>query len=211
MPATGTRRIGVFGGSFDPPHQAHAALARVACDTLALDALLWIPVGQAWQKARRLAEGPHRRAMVAALLAQAQDPRQALDDRELRRPGPSYTRDTLAELSGESPVPAEWFLIIGQDQYANLPTWQGWPDILAQATLAVAARAGAQIVAPAALAAVPHRLVRLPLPAMPVSSTAIRARLANGEPASGLVPTLLPAPVAGYIDQHHLYRKSEPR
>lgn len=210
------RRVGVFGGSFDPPHAAHAALARVACETLALDELRWIPVGQAWQKARRLAEGTHRRAMVAALLAEAGDGRQVLDDRELRRPGPSYTRDTLDELRLEAAgVPTEWFLIIGQDQYANLPTWQGWQDIVAQTTLAVAARAGAQIVAAPELAAAPHRLVRLPLPAMPVSSTEIRARLAgaraSGEPASALVPTLLPAPVAGYIDQHNLYRESDKR
>ncbi|MBI5334128.1 MAG: nicotinate (nicotinamide) nucleotide adenylyltransferase [Burkholderiales bacterium] len=213
------RRVGIFGGSFDPPHAAHAALARVACDTLTLDELRWIPVGQAWQKARRLADGGHRRAMVAALLAEAGDARQLLDERELRRPGPSYTRDTLAELHREAAgQPTAWFLIIGQDQYANLPTWQGWRDIVAQATLAVAARAGAQIVAPPELAAVPHRLVRLPLPAMPVSSTEIRARLAgpgaavaSGEPARALVPTLLPASVAGYIDQHNLYRESDKR
>jgi nicotinate-nucleotide adenylyltransferase len=205
------RRIGLFGGSFDPPHQAHAALARVACETLALDELRWIPVGQAWQKARQLAAGAHRQSMVAALLAEAGDARQVLDDRELRRPGPSYTRDTLAELRAQAPGPTEWFLVIGQDQYANLPTWQGWGDIVRHVTLAVAARDGDAIVAPPALAAAPHRLRRLPLPAMPVSSTGIRARLASGAPAASLVPSLLPAPVAGYIDQYHLYRESGTR
>lgn len=201
------RRIGVFGGSFDPVHQAHLALARTALDTLALDELRWVPVGHAWQKARALQPAAARVAMLQAALDEAGDARQRIDDCELRREGPSYTRDTLHASAAAEPH-AEWFLVIGQDQYANLPTWQGWQDIVSLATLAVAARAGDTVQAPPELAAHGHRLERLPLPGMAVSSTSVRARLAAGEPASALVPALLPAGVARYIDQHHLYRES---
>lgn len=201
-------RIGLFGGSFDPVHQAHLGLARTALDSLRLDELRWLPVGHAWQKDRRLADAAHRIAMLrAALQTEPRDARCVIDDCEVRRAGPSYTIDTLRERHAAAPD-AELFLIIGQDQYAGLHTWHGWGEIVQLATLAVAARAGQAVAPSPELAAVPHRLVPLPLPAMAVSSTAVRAHLARGEPAASLVPALLPATVASYIDSHHLYAES---
>jgi nicotinate-nucleotide adenylyltransferase len=116
-------------------------------------------------------------------------------------PGPSYTLDTVRELSAEQPG-TEWVLVIGQDQYARLASWHGWRELLASVTLAVAAREGQAVQAPPALAGVPHRCEVLPLPQMDISATDIRARVAAGLPISPLVGDA----VARYIDQHSLYR-----
>jgi nicotinate-nucleotide adenylyltransferase len=191
-------RIGLLGGSFDPPHVAHLALAHSALSHLGLDELRWLPAGLAWQKTRGAAPAEHRRAMVA--LAIDGEPRFVLDERELRRPGPSYTVDSLRELHAERA--AEWFLVIGQDQYANLHTWHQWTALIALATLAVAAREGCAPVPAAPLAAQPHRVTAVPLPRLDVSSSEIRRRIAAGEDIHDMVP----AAVARYIDLHHLYR-----
>lgn len=198
---TTPRRIGLFGGTFDPPHLAHLALARLALEALALDELRWLPAGQPWQKAgRELAAGAHRAAMVRLLAAD--EPRFVVDERELRRQGPSYTVDTVREVVQEVPG-CQLFLVIGQDQYARLDTWREWPALLEHLTLAVAAREGAAPAAPSALAGVPHRMCTLALPAMPVSSSAVRAALGRSEP----VDDLTGGEVARYIARHHLYRR----
>lgn len=192
-------RIGLFGGSFDPPHRAHLALARVALQTLALDELRWLPAGAPWQKTSRpLTSAEHRLAMLAALLAD--EPGQVIDDRELRRGGPTYTIDTVRELQAERPD-AQWFFILGQDQYGRFDTWRDWPELLSRLTLAVAARDGQPPVPPPALAAVPHRLEVLPLPRLDLAASDIRARAAAGQPITAAVGE----PVARYIDQHRLY------
>lgn len=202
---TQRRRIGVFGGSFDPVHLAHVALARVALAELRLDELRWVPVGQAWQKSRQLASGMQRADMIRLALQDAGCGREhRVDPIELLRDGPSYTEDTLDALQEREPG-CEWFLVIGQDQYGRLHTWHGWPRILQLATLAVAARAGEAVHASPEMAAQPHRMQRLPLPAMEVSSTAIRAALAAGTPPAALVPAMLSPGVAGYIARHRLY------
>lgn len=192
------KRIGLFGGSFDPPHRAHVALAHAALDALALDAVWWIPAGDPWQKARAITPAVHREAMVQAAIAD--EPRFRLERCELQRQGPSYTLDTVDELQARHPH-TRWVLIIGQDQYAGLHTWRGWQALLAKVELAVANRPGAALAVDAAVAATPHRAV--PLPMLDVSSTEIRRRAAAGEPLGDLVP---PA-VQRYIDHHHLYRK----
>jgi len=197
------RRIGLLGGSFDPPHLAHLALGRVAREALALDELRWLPAGAPWQKAGRTMSASEHRAAMLALLLQG-EAGCVIDRRELDRPGPTYTLDTVRALQAEWPaaLPAEWFLVIGQDQYARFDTWHGWRELLDRVSLAVAAREDlTRVTPPPALAAVPHRLVVLPLPRQDISASAIRARRARGEPVAALVG---PA-VAGYIDQHHLY------
>jgi nicotinate-nucleotide adenylyltransferase len=195
---TGTpRRIGIFGGSFDPVHNAHLALARLALAELALDELRWVPVGTPWQKSRRITSAAHREAMVR--LAIAGEPRFVLDRSELERDGPSFTLDTVRALQAATPG-AQWFLVIGQDQYAGFHTWHGWQELLARVTIAVADRPDAQPTAAAAVQAVPHAAVHLPL--MDVSSTDIRERLRDGRPIDDLVPP----GVARYIAQHHLYQ-----
>lgn len=191
------KRIGIFGGSFDPVHNAHLALAAVALEHLRLDELLWVPVGQPWQKARQLARGADRAAMVA--LAIAHELRYRLESCELLRVGASYTVDTVRELRAREA--ATWFLIIGQDQYAQFHTWHGWEELAEMVTLAVANRAGD---APHSNSEVESRarVIELPLPPTPVSATGVRLRVALGQSIADLVP----ASVASYIEQHGLYR-----
>jgi nicotinate-nucleotide adenylyltransferase len=197
--AAAPRRIGLLGGSFDPPHLAHRALGDLALAHLGLDQLRWLPAGQPWQKAARtLAARAHRVAMLRLLLAG--EPRFAIDERELDRAGPTYTIDTVREFLAEYPG-AELLLVIGQDQYGRFDTWREWRELLQRVTLAVAGRDGAAPAPPPALAAEPHRVVALPLPAMPVSSTAARAAAGRGLRVDALVG---PA-VAGYIAQHRVY------
>ena len=190
-------RIGVFGGSFDPVHNAHMALARVALTELRLDELLWVPVGHPWQKQRHLTSAEDREAMVR--LAIAGEPRFKLSRVELNRSGPSYTVDTVRALQAARPG-AQWFLVIGQDQYAGFHTWQGWQELLGLATLAIADRPDAKQTVDPQVQTVPHAVVALPM--MDVSSTDIRGRVMQGQGITDLVPE----PVARYIARHHLYR-----
>ena len=197
-------RIGLLGGSFDPPHLAHLALGRLAMQALRLDELRWVPAGAPWQKAgRAMAGAEHRAAMLALLVGDA--PGQVIDGRELRREGPTYTLDTVLALQDEwaasGQPPAEWFLILGQDQFARLDTWQRWPELLQRVTLAVAGRDGQAPAAPPALAGRAYRCERLALPTMDISASAVRQLRAAGHPVSALVGEA----VARYIGQHQLY------
>lgn len=204
MPATAQpRRIGVFGGAFDPPHPGHHALAATAIAQLRLDALHVIPTGHAWHKSRTLSPAPHRLAM--AQLAFADLPQVVVDPRELARPGPTYTVDTLHELQHENPG-AQLYLLIGEDQARALPSWSRWEQLPALAIICVAARAdatGAKGQFDALKARVPN-LTALNMPPVAISATEIRQRAAAGQSLAPLVFE----PVARYIDQHHLYRQT---
>jgi nicotinate-nucleotide adenylyltransferase len=193
------RRVGLFGGSFDPVHNAHLALARSALESLSLDELRWIPAGTPWQKARVLAPAAQRAEMVR--LAIAGDEHFRLEPCEIERGGVSYTIDTVLELQRREPG-NEWFLLLGQDQLARLHTWHRWRELVARVGLAVANRAGEHPAVPPGLANVPVRVTEVPLPPIAISSTAIRERVAAGFDITALVP----AAVAGYIDAHGLYR-----
>jgi len=191
------KRVGLFGGSFDPVHNAHVALARVALEQLALDEVRWIPAGQPWQKTRVLTSGADREAMVR--LAIAGERRFTLDRIELRRGGITFTLDTVRVFAAAEPA-TEWFLILGQDQYATLHTWRDWRELVALVTLAIADRPDVETTVNAHIAKVPHQMVSLPM--MDVSSTEVRRRVAAGEPIADLVPDA----VASYIERRHLYR-----
>lgn len=195
------RRIGVFGGAFDPPHIAHRALVQAALTDLQLDELRIVPTGQAWHKARDLSPAHHRLAM--AQLAFADLPGVVIDPRETERSGPSYTVDTLREFKSQWPA-AELFLIMGEDQARALPTWHEWTEVLRLAIICVAERKDAMGVTPSFIAPNPHesRFRRLQMPVMPVSATDIRTRIA----AHQCVAPLVFEPVARYIDDHHLYQ-----
>lgn len=188
------KRIGLFGGSFDPVHNAHLALAKAALRDVALDEVRWIPAGHPWQKTRVVTNAVHREAMVA--LAIEGEPRFVLDPIELKRAGPSYTLDTVRALQAVQPQ-AQWFLIVGQDQQASLPTWHGAEALLSLVTLAVARRPGAVDAGTPATA-----VCTIDMPPTDLSSTQVRSRCASGLPIDEMVP----AQVARYIDQHGLYR-----
>lgn len=200
-------RIGVFGGAFDPPHIAHIALVEAALSQLELTELRIFPTGQAWHKDRPLSAAGDRLAM--ARLAFGGIAGAVIDEREILRPGPTYTLDTLRELVAERPD-AEPVLIIGADQALALPRWHGYEQILSLAIISVADRAAstglpeafdASVLAPLPPGA---RFESLRLPPMDISATEIRARAVAGLALDALVA---PA-VARYIDKHHLYRST---
>lgn len=192
-------KLAILGGSFDPPHLAHLAFARCALDALAPDRLLWMPAGRQWQKPDQvMAAAVHRVGMVKRLTAG--EPRFAIDERELHRRGPSFTADTLHEFAQQHPG-AELMFLIGQDQYARLPTWHSAELVTQLATLVVVPRAGEAVVTPSGLG--PHRMTALQMPDIPISSTAVRDAVARGEDISPLVG----AEVASYIASHRLYEK----
>ena len=195
------RRIGVFGGAFDPPHLAHVALVRSAIDALRLDEVRVLPTGQAWHRSGPLTDAQHRLAMTR--LAFAGLPEVVVDDREIRRAGPSYTVDTLAEIAREQA--AQLYLLIGDDQRRSLPAWHRIDEIARLAIICAAAR-DPQVAAwsagePEASAVPGPEIQPLPMPLMPISATDIRERLSRQIGVDGLVA---PA-VERYIHEHHLY------
>ncbi len=195
-------RIGIFGGSFDPVHNTHLALADLALQHLKLDRLLWVPVGQPWQKARQLVRAADRAAMVQ--LAIEHEPRFKLESCELLRSGPSYTVDTVRELRARAGAASDdqWFLIIGQDQFAQFHTWHGWEELVRLVSLAVANRAGDAPHSNPEVAAASGNVIVLPLPPSNVSATGVRLRVTLGQDITAMVP----AAVARYIEHHGLYR-----
>lgn len=197
------QRIGIFGGTFDPVHNGHVAVARAAVQQLALNQLRWMPVGSPWQKQQPFAAPQHRVAMLQ--LAVDVEPLQIIDEREMHRAGPTYTVDTLEELAKAMPD-TQWHLIIGQDQLARLHTWHRWRDVVAAVTLAVVGRGGMDPLAGEAVQAAQPRMERLWMPPMAESSTEIRQRLFRGESIESMVPEA----VARYIDRHGLYRWADP-
>lgn len=200
MPEAPFGRTGLLGGTFDPVHVAHVALAQAALHALHLDQVRWIPAGQPWQKSRQVTDSVHREAMVR--LAIAGEPRFVLDRIELERSGPSYTLDTVKTLSAAHPN-TEWVLIVGADQYASLHTWVDWRELLGRVTLAVANRPGPLPPVHPEVLAFPHRAV--PLPMLDISSTDVRQRVQHGGGVSD-ISTLVPPEVARYIETHRLYR-----
>lgn len=177
---------GILGGTFDPVHNAHLALARAALEHLALERILWLPTGAPKYREPARTSAAHRVAMLR--LAVAGEPRYAIDERELDPGHSGYTVDTLQALGGR-PV-----LLLGADQYARLETWHRWREVLELATLAVFARPGWKVA--------DGRARHVPFAPMDISASDIRARLARGADVSALVP----AAVLDYIRRHGLYR-----
>ncbi len=194
------KRLGLLGGSFDPVHVAHIALARHARRHLRLDTVVLLPAARPWQRTELGASGQQRLDMLR--IAIADEVGMEVSTTEIDRGGPTYTVDTLRELPPEH----EYFWILGADQLANFCTWKSWEDIVARVHLAVAARPGSELEPPPALAARLHALGRelhvIPMPPTDISATAIRQRIAAGQPIDGM----LHPGVAQYIQRHGLYR-----
>jgi nicotinate-nucleotide adenylyltransferase len=198
-------RLGIFGGSFDPPHTAHIALAKHAIAQFHLAELRIVPTGDAWHKSRTLTPSPHRLAMTR--LAFAEVPQTVVDPREIDRKGATYTVDTLEQLKAEQPQ-ADLYLFIGADQANAFKTWHRWQAILHLATLVVADRS---IAGQGGMASQWHNAVspdvqRLDMPSLNVSATEIRAHVAQGAHADLKMHAWLPAAVQHYIEKHSLYQ-----
>lgn len=201
------QRLGVFGGSFDPPHGGHLHAARAALGAFELDQILFVPAARPPHKpGRNLVSGQHRVALLELLIAG--DANFSVDDRELGRAGPSFTVDTLGELAGDH----ELFLILGTDNLAGLPSWRDLGRILDLAQPVVIHRAGEREQHLRGLEdqLPPDQLSRLKqgfveLPPVEVSSTELRQALRAGqEPAP-----LLPPALRQYIQAHGLYQEGE--
>lgn len=194
------KKIGLLGGSFNPVHLAHLAMARTALRALNLNEVQLIPAGNPWQKQPLLISGAQRLEMLA--LAIADEPGIVINDIEINREGATYTIDTLRNL----PRDAKYYWLLGTDQLNNFCTWQNWQEITDYVTLTVAWRTGYPLHIPQELDALLRRdgkgLITLPFKAMDVSSTEIRSRIQQGQDASAFVP----APVLDYINTHGLYR-----
>ena len=191
-------RVGVFGGSFDPVHNAHLIVARLALEQLQLDRVIFtVAASQPHKLGRHAATAAARLRMVE--LAVAGIGEFVADDRELRRPPPSFSVDTLRELAAEVPG-AELVLIMGADVARRFEAWRDPAGIRSLATLAVCARAGSA--AGGAVPGVPDGFAAvIDVPAMDISSTAIRARAVAGQSLAGWVPPS----VADYIVASQLY------
>jgi nicotinate-nucleotide adenylyltransferase len=191
------RRLGVFGGTFDPPHVGHLAVAVNARHALRLDEVLLVVANVPWQKAgeRQVSPAADRLAMVEAAVGDVAGLEPS--DLEIRRGGDSFTADTLAELHAAEPD-AELFLILGSDAAAGLDTWERRDEVQRLAVIVVVERPGEEGARPPA----GWRYERVECPRLEVSSTDLRARVADGRPLDFLVPDA----VISCIESRHLYR-----
>lgn len=211
----------LLGGSFDPVHTGHVALARYFCTLLHPDELRLVPAGQPWQKPTMTTPAVHRIAMLERAFADWAVP-VTIDQQEIRRAGPSFTVDTLRALRAEVGEQDSVVMVLGADQLLNLPTWRDWLQLFDLVHLCVAARPGFRLAAddiapevsaqfarrlatPEQLKQTPHGLTFIASQlAVDVSSTSIRQALAQQDPSA--VAEAVPGPVLDYIQHHHLYQ-----
>lgn len=209
--------VAILGGTFDPVHHGHLRMAVAVADALALSCVRLMPAGCPPHRPPSVAAARHRLAM--ARLAAAGVERLSVDDRELRRSGPSYSVETLTQLrAAVGAAPLVW--ILGADAFARLATWRRWRDVLPLAHIAVYARPGSAVrPADAALRAeyarrvcrdrrawrstAGGRIVPVSGPQWDISATDIRAKLAQGETVRGLLPDA----VLDYIRAQRVYAR----
>ncbi len=196
-------RVGILGGTFNPPHIGHLVCAQEAHGQLGLDRVVLMPAREPPHKRVADEPGPRHRLELCSLAADA-DERLAVSALEIDRPGPSFTADTLRELHEHAPED-ELIFIAGADMAASLSTWHEPEQILRLASLAVAERGGmdrGEVSERLGELGDSERVSFFGMPRIDVSSSEIRARVAAGLPIRYLVPDA----VAHYIERHQLYR-----
>jgi nicotinate-nucleotide adenylyltransferase len=188
--------VGILGGTFDPVHHAHLAIARHALAALGASRILWIPTGAPRYRQPPVASAEHRVAMVT--LAIASEQRYRLDQRELAEGASGYTYDTLLALRAELGPGVPLVMLIGTDQYEKLDSWHRSRELFSLCSFAVFGRSANS----AAIAEQPRPgVVHVDMEPISISATDIRARISRGEDVSADVPT----PVLHYIQRNHLY------
>jgi nicotinate-nucleotide adenylyltransferase len=190
-----TMRIGIFGGTFDPPQIGHIFAAHQAFLSHELDTVFFVPTGESWHKGEESL--PHNRAEMVKLaisnLSWAQ-----FSDCDLLREGPTYSIDTLTEFRSNFPT-AELFFIMGDDAFSQIHTWKSWQHFPELAQFIVVSRRGDTLEIPEILSA---SVNLLEISAVPISSTQCREMIRRGEP----VTQFIPADVIDYIQKNQLYR-----
>ncbi len=196
VPGRERRKIGLFGGTFDPPHVGHLVTAVNVRHALQLDVMVLMVANVPWQKqgSRAITPADDRMAMVQAAVADV-DGIEA-GDVEIRRGGVSYTADTLAALAEQHPD-ADLYTVVGDDAAAGITTWERYDEVVARSTLVVVDRPGAPVELSEQFPG-----VRVEVPRLEVSSTDLRARVSDGRPLDYLVTE----PVLQIIRERHLYQ-----
>ena len=202
-------RIGILGGTFDPVHNGHLAIAEAARGCLGLDRVVFIPAGRPWLKARsvgQVTDAEHRLAMVR--LAIANCPHFEASAMEVERPGLTYTVDTLAELrsrEGGSSGRTEMYLILGMDSVRELRRWHEPERLLEMCVVVAVSRPNTDDIAPSSFErdfpSAANRFLLLRGPMLSISATDVRSRVAEGRTIDDRVPV----PVERYIRDHGLY------
>ncbi len=191
----------LFGGTFDPVHNGHITMLRAARESIKPDSTIILPVGSPWQKGRQPFVSAEDRLQMLHLAFQDLDG-VTMDDRELRREGATYTVDTLTELRALYPA-EQFFWLLGSDSFAKLHTWHRADALVKLAAFAVVRRAG-EIIVPPMIGHVAVRFTEIICAPPPISSTSIRAAIAENKTIQHFVPEA----VCDYIALNHLYQSN---
>ena len=192
-------RVGIMGGTFDPIHHGHLVAASEVAALFALDEVIFVPTGAPWQKAEA-SVSPAEHRYLMAVIATASNPRFWVSRVDIDRPGPTYTVDTIRDIAVQRPG-AELFFITGADALGQILSWKDADQSIRLAKFIGVTRPGYEL----SDAHLPDDSAKLvDVPAMAISSTDCRARVAAGEPVWYLVPD----GVVQYINKHRLYRST---
>lgn len=190
-------RIGVMGGTFDPIHIGHLVAASEVAHRFDLDRVVFVPTGQPWQKTHRRVSAPEDRYLMT-VIATAADDRFSVSRVDVDRDGPTYTVDTLRDIRAEQGDGHDYYFITGADALAEILSWREPDEVLRLAHLVGVTRPGHVLTDPGLA---PGRVTLLEIPALAISSSDIRARVAAGEPIRYLVTP----GVESYITKVGLY------
>ena len=199
METQGKARIGVMGGTFDPIHHGHLVAASEVAHIFALDEVVFMPAGRPWQKEGRQVSAPEDRYLMT-VIATASNPRFSVSRLDIDRPGPTYTIDTLRDLRAERGDDADLFFITGADALSRMLSWQDVDELFTLAHFVGCTRPGHRLTGHG----LPEDKVSLvEIPALAISSTGCRQRVAEGQPIWYLVPD----GIVQYIAKRRLYRE----
>jgi nicotinate-nucleotide adenylyltransferase len=192
------QRIGVMGGTFDPIHHGHLVAASEVAQVFTLDEVVFVPTGQPWQKDDRKVS-PSEDRYLMTVIATASNPRFSVSRIDIDRGGPTYTIDTLRDLRAERGEGAELFFITGADALSRMMSWQDVNELFELAHFVGCTRPGHRLTGHG----LPEdRVSLLEIPALAISSTDCRERVAHGQPIWYLVPD----GIVQYIAKRRLYR-----
>ncbi len=192
------QRLGVMGGTFDPIHHGHLVAASEVAQFFVLDEVVFVPTGQPWQKDDRKVS-PSEDRYLMTVIATASNPRFSVSRIDIDRGGPTYTIDTLRDLRAERGEQADLFFITGADALSRMMSWQDVNELFELAHFVGCTRPGHRLTGHG----LPDdRVSLLEIPALAISSTDCRQRVANGQPIWYLVPD----GIVQYIAKRGLYR-----